>query len=344
MSKTIARRSFLKLSSLSMLSFGLGLNPDPVRSTSSVGLGRVSISWINVFSEPSFLSSRLAKFERDELITLNERIHADDGPNYNPIWYRIDHGFLHSGSIQPVQWHTQTPLSIIPVEGALFEVSVPYTRSYLEPRPDSRPLYRLYYQSTAWVTAVEVDETGRSWYQIDDAVIGRKYYTRAEHLRWIPAHEISPLSTDIPARLKHIVVSLKDQELRAYEDNHLCLRSRIASGIPDSTPQSNGIPTITPNGRFYVDKKLPVRHMGNGNLTNDLEAYELPGVPWVSFFHETGVAFHGTYWHNDFGRPRSHGCVNMRNEDALWLYRWTSPVIEAHQRVCMGYGTRVIVE
>ena len=42
-------------------------------------------------------------------------------------------------------------------------------------------------------------------------------------------------------------------------------------------------------------------------------AYELPGVPWVSYFTGNGVAFHGTYWHDNFGSPTSHGCLNMRN-------------------------------
>ncbi|OQX62000.1 MAG: hypothetical protein B5M51_06740, partial [Anaerolinea sp. 4484_236] len=39
----------------------------------------------------------------------------------------------------------------------------------------------------------------------------------------------------------------------------------------------------------------------------------------------SGVAIHGTYWHNNFGYPMSHGCINMRNQDAKWLYRWTTP-------------------
>jgi len=86
-----------------------------------------------------------------------------------------------------------------------------------------------------------------------------------------------------------------------------------------------------------------MRHMGDGRITADLEAYELPGVPWVSFFHETGVAFHGTYWHTDFGIPRSHGCVNMRPEEAKWLYRWTTPMAPASERLQSGYGTTVIV-
>jgi lipoprotein-anchoring transpeptidase ErfK/SrfK len=81
----------------------------------------------------------------------------------------------------------------------------------------------------------------------------------------------------------------------------------------------------TPTGEFQVNRKYPSKHMGDGGLTSDIRAYELVDAPWVSFFHEAGIAFHGTYWHDNFGYPMSHGCVNMRNEDALWLFRWTTP-------------------
>lgn len=79
-------------------------------------------------------------------------------------------------------------------------------------------------------------------------------------------------------------------------------------------------------------------------MTDDLEAYILPGVPWVSFFEpETGIAFHGTYWHQNFGVPMSHGCINMKTEEARWLYRWTTPAGEIQKMNTIGYGTQVHV-
>ena len=89
---------------------------------------------------------------------------------------------------------------------------------------------------------------------------------------------------------------------------------------------------------------MPSKHMGNGRITDDIAAYELPGVPWVSFFvFETGVAFHGTYWHYNFGRRMSHGCVNMTMEDAKWLYRWALPISEFFEWEHRGLGTQVVV-
>ena len=59
--------------------------------------------------------------------------------------------------------------------------------------------------------------------------------------------------------------------------------------------------------------------------------YDLPGVPWVSYFTEPGIAFHGAYWHNRFGTPMSHGCINMRPDAAKWIYRWTLPAVPPNQ-------------
>ena len=79
-------------------------------------------------------------------------------------------------------------------------------------------------------------------------------------------------------------------------------------------------------------------------LTDDTEAYVLPGVPWVSFFEpENGVAFHGTYWHQNYGMPMSHGCINMVSDEAKWLYRWTTPIATPADWEKRGHGTQVTV-
>lgn len=84
--------------------------------------------------------------------------------------------------------------------------------------------------------------------------------------------------------------------------------------------------------------------MGDGRVTADIYAYELPGVPWTSFFvPETGVAFHGTYWHTNYGMMMSHGCINMKPEEARWVFRWCTPVTDEKTIEKTGYGTQVIV-
>ena len=71
--------------------------------------------------------------------------------------------------------------------------------------------------------------------------------------------------------------------------------------------------------------------------------YDLPGVPWVSYFYWWGVAIHGTYWHNDFGKPRSHGCVNAPTDCAKWIYRWTTPEVPFSKQESEGQGTEIAV-
>lgn len=339
---SLNRRNFIKLTTLA--AGGMIIKPPPpINADGPVGLGRVTVTSIGLYHEPSFKSTRLASIERDTLVTLQERIWSDDGPVYNPLWYQISDGYIHSGQVQCVSWKPAQPHNEVPENGALFEVCVPFTRTYRNPDPQSDPLYRLYYQSTAWVISVEEGSDGRTWYCLLDDLLKVKYYTRAEHLRYITAEEVEPISTHIKPHEKRIEVSLAHQELRAYEKDELIFRTHISSGIPNREPGPNGIPTATPKGRFYITKKTPLRHMGDGHLTPNLEAYELPGVPWVSFFHHTGVAFHGTYWHTDFGRPKSHGCINMRSEEAKWLFRWSTPEIEANEILVAGHGTTVDV-
>jgi len=71
----------------------------------------------------------------------------------------------------------------------------------------------------------------------------------------------------------------------------------------------------------------------------------LTGVPWASFITDP-VAFHGVYWHNNFGMTMSSGCINMRTEEAKWLFRWTTPVTPANTREVNELhndGTRVTI-
>lgn len=341
--RELSRRDFLKFGSLSAAAVGVRPPAPEINAASQAALARVTTTWIGVYSEPSFDAPQLGRLDRDQVITLQARERSDEGPAHNPLWYRLSDGYAHSGHLQLVRWMLQEPVRDIPEEGVLFEVSVPFTRTYREPDPTASPLYRLYYQSTAWVEALVQGADGRDWYRLVDDLLRVRYFARAEHLRHVLPEDMGPISPEVPIHEKRIEVSRAHQELRAYEGDELVFRTRISSGVPDSRPRANGVPPITPSGNFYVDRKMPLRHMGNGNLTSDLEAYELPGVPWVSFFTSTGVAFHGTYWHSDFGRPRSNGCINMQSDEARWLFRWTSPVVPHGEILEIGRGTPVMV-
>jgi lipoprotein-anchoring transpeptidase ErfK/SrfK len=84
-------------------------------------------------------------------------------------------------------------------------------------------------------------------------------------------------------------------------------------------------PNVTVTGVFRIYVKYPAADMSG-------DGYYLPKVPYVMYFYE-GYGLHGTYWHNNFGTPMSHGCINLRTSDAMWLYEYSSvgTVVSIHQ-------------
>jgi hypothetical protein len=308
-------------------------------------MGRVTIEAINCYQEPSFRSDRITRVRRDEIIWLYDEFNSPYGPLHNPKWYRIESGYIHSAYIQRVELQRiNIPLRTIPKDGILGEITVPYTPTFRILRNGNWiPLYRLYYGSVHWITGIEVGPENDEWYRLTDHRINVDYYIRAKHVRPIPAAEYHPLSPYLPPEEKLILISISDQTLRAYEGEKVVLQTKISSGLHDKKVEEGEIPTDTPIGNFYVLLKMPSRHMGDGVLTDELDAYELPGVPWTMVFHELGYALHGTYWHNNFGTPMSHGCVNLRTSAAKWLFRWANPYYLAEDYYKRGRGTRVRV-
>ena len=69
------------------------------------------------------------------------------------------------------------------------------------------------------------------------------------------------------------------------------------------------------------------------------DAFDLRDVPFVQYFNE-GYALHAAYWHDDFGTPRSHGCVNLAPLDAAWLFRWTTPEVPKAKEWHAGLSTK----
>jgi hypothetical protein len=349
MSQSISRREFLKLSSLSLGSlafrplFGRGEDPD------SGDIARVAIGSVSVYSKPSDKSKIIYQRYRDELINIYEEIISEDGPGYNPVWYKVFRGYVHSAYLQrvKVRLNPVVPNSQIPERhGQLAEVTVPLTTTmrYLPYKNQWEPLYRLYYGSTHWVKGVDTGPDGTPWYRLHDELTELEYHAPAEHFRLVPAEEFEPISPDVDPWKKRIEVSISQQTLTAYEDDRVVLQTKVSTGIPDRRTDPGHIPTDTPSGEFNVYSKMPSKHMGNGEVTSDINAYELPGVPWTTFFAQNGVALHGTYWHTNYGMMMSHGCVNMRTEEAKWIFRWTTPQVAPDTWEQTGRGTRVTVK
>jgi len=100
-----------------------------------------------------------------------------------------------------------------------------------------------------------------------------------------------------------IEIDLTNQRLYAFRDNQIINGFKVSTGTSDHR-------TVT--GTFKIFTKYPA-------ITMTGPGYDLEGVPFSMFFYK-GYAVHGTYWHNNFGTPMSHGCVNMNSDDAAWIY------------------------
>ncbi len=98
-------------------------------------------------------------------------------------------------------------------------------------------------------------------------------------------------------------INLSTQRMYAYDGDKLIKTFIVSTGLPAT-------PTVT--GRFRVYVKYTATLMAG-------PGYYLPNVPWTMYFYN-GYGIHGTYWHNNFGYPMSHGCINMRNVDAEWAF------------------------
>jgi hypothetical protein len=137
---------------------------------------------------------------------------------------------------------------------------------------------------------------------------------------------------------KHIYVDLTSQTLTAYQGETLFMKAQISSGKWHPTPA----------GDFTIWEKVRATRMSGGEGT---DFYDLPNVPYVMFFSGpnapagSGFSLHGAYWHNNFGHPMSHGCINMRQVDAQKLYYWVNPVTNGNTTMASkdDPGTKIAI-
>lgn len=110
-----------------------------------------------------------------------------------------------------------------------------------------------------------------------------------------------------------IDVNLSTQTITAYEGNTPMYTSLVSTGLPRT-------PTVVGSYRVYV--KYAATDMTGGSYAVG-DYYYLPDVPYTMYFFR-GYGIHGTYWHNNFGQPMSHGCVNLPTPVAEWFFNWAS--------------------
>lgn len=144
-----------------------------------------------------------------------------------------------------------------------------------------------------------------------------------------------------PMPPKRIEINLTNQTLLAYEGDQLVYNFLISSGKWGRTP----------TGVYQIWTKLRYTKMEGGSRALNTYYY-LPNVPYVMYFYNDeipkyrGYGLHGTYWHDNFGHPMSHGCINMRTEDAAKIFYWAKPDLNGHRSIYASQdnlGTQIII-
>jgi hypothetical protein len=326
--QNLSRREFLKLTGSSLFSVswlpfaGESDRINEFPSADDASLGRILSDRVLVYNQPSLSAKILKAFPRDQILPITRITLGDREPSYNRLWYELNNeGYVHSGAVQPVKINHNPAIDRLTQSNLLAEVTVPFTDTIWNLRlPDSHA-YRLYYSTVHWITRIDTDEKGKSWYRLFDDKWNLYFFADPTHLKVINPQDLEPISSQVPSSEKRLEIRLVNQVVIAYEYNKPVFMTRTATGARFIDGDYT-----TPSGKFMTNRKRPSRHMAAGDRAAP-NSYDLPGIPWVCYLTESGISFHGTYWHNDYGKPRSHGCINLSPAAAKWVYRWTLPQV-----------------
>jgi hypothetical protein len=173
-------------------------------------------------------------------------------------------------------------------------------------KPQGRVIKRL-----ARRTLVHVESSKGAWSKLDGE-------------GWIKSGELArPKRTDPPEGVgpneRWIDLDVSQQVLVAYEGADPRFATLVSTGRKNKQSE-------TPLGVFHIWVKLEYSDMNDIERTDVDKNYSIQDVPWVQFF-QGSYGFHAAFWHDDFGRRRSHGCINLSPKDARYLFQFTEPVL-----------------
>lgn len=377
MKQNISRRDFLKVSGVGLAGIGaLAFNPfKPFELLLSLAqfpvgerLGRV-FSKVDVRSEPNINAPSVNVLYDDAVVVWQSEVvtRGQMDPNLiNQRWVQTPKGFIYADNVQPVRNTPNTPLTAIPDGRAGFwaEVTVPYVDMMLDgpavsPHTkflvENRQPIRLYYSQVVWIDQIAQGSGGVILYRFNEnggrpnGLTGGGYgdilWGEASAFRPLTPADLEPIHPDVDPATKKIVVDRTEnyQTLSCLEGNEEVYFCRVSTGQYRDLYGNPVTEYLTPLGEHATWRKAISIHMSGGTGTG----YDTPAVSWTTLFSGDGYAVHAAFWHNKFGVPRSHGCVNCLPEDAKWIFRWATPTNSLDQGdiVVQGLGnsTHVIV-
>jgi hypothetical protein len=360
---TITRRDFIKLAggtagliALRPLSRVLPLSDFPKADR----LGRVVEGKWQLKVAPNDQDATIKDVYGDTVVPwLREVIGRRDTNHLSQRYVETPEGFLYASYVQPVKNLPNVPLESMPggQSGFWAEVTVPYVDFVLENSVAASPWIknaqewrlptRLYYSQVMWIDQIKKsDVTGNIIYRINERYgsYGDIFWAEGAAFRPLTPEEIAPITPEVDPATKRILVNLTYQTLSCMEGNNEVYYCRVSSGAKWDAQGNIVDKWSTPVGDGHRTWRKSISiHMAGGTVSG---GYDTPGVSWSTFFSGTGVAIHSTFWHNDYGVPRSHGCVNVKPDDAKWIFRWSTPAVQLEPgdiTVGMPGGTQVDV-
>jgi hypothetical protein len=377
MKQNFSRRDFLKvagvgLGALAFRPFKLEAYYDtlyaPKRLPQFPGseiIGRV-VDDTDVRSRPDnsqLVNNSLGIIGADTLIPWGREVIGKVVELTNQKYLETSQGYIWASRVQPTRNLPNTPITEMPAgqPGFWAEVTVPYVDLTLEgvvasPWLKSKQEYRfpprVYYGQTIWIDQIR-QSNGFVEYRWNEDANGHGYgYGAYGEFFWLDGAgvkvltdaDVAPISPDIDPNEKKIVANVTYQTLSCFEGNNEVFFCRMSSGQKYNSLGAVSNELATPVGDLSAWWKIISKNMTAGN---EQAGYSTPAVPWCTFISGEGVAIHGAFWHNDFGERRSHGCINVKPEEAKWIFRWTTPnisLVQSEQRLTFpDHGTPVSV-
>ncbi len=296
-------------------------------------LGRVLDSQVDVKLRPDDDSPTVGVKYLDETVVWLQEVVGKRPLWFNQRFVETPEGYIYAPNLQPVQNSPNQPLGkLVHEEGFWVEVTVPYVDLVLANPPARSPWLshtqtpRLYYSQIMWVDEIQTDELGKVLYRVGERYgsYGDIFWAAAEAFRPLDENEITPINPEVEE--KRVEVDVTYQTLSCFEGQQEVFFCRVSTGPKVVVDGSNSLKWATPLGAHTIWRKLVSVHMTGGTTGG---GYDLPGIGWTTLFSGQGMAIHSTFWHNSYGVPRSHGCVNAKPDDAKWIFRWTLPFTPA---------------
>jgi hypothetical protein len=353
MKKMVSRRDFMKvtgvgLGALAFRPFDFETLYTPKRLPqfpASEIIGRI-VGDTDIRSRPTndpVLNTSIGIVEQDVLVEWGREVIGSVAGLPNQNYLETPQGYIYAPRVQPTRNLQNTPITEIPdgQPGFWAEVTVPYILLTLEGPPISTWIQdhikynfaaKVVYGQTIWIDQIR-QANGFVEYRWNESPNGHGYgfgdlfWLDGAGLKVLTEAEVAPISPEIDPAEKKIVASLTYQTLSCFEGTNEVYFCRMSSGaVLDAVTGLESDERATPAGERLIDWKIISINMSGGGSAG----YSTPAVPWATFTGQ-GIAIHGAFWHNDFGVKRSHGCLNVKPQDAKWIFRWTTPYVSLAQ-------------